>query len=65
MRALKRLVTGVFPLVSDETLQTGKSCLTVGAGKRLGGIMDVDVVLVKGLEHGEVLLTLVTLKWRV
>lgn len=65
MRALKWLVTSVFPLMSDEALQTGKSCLTVGAGKRLGGIMDVDVVLMKGLEHREVLLTLVTLKWRV
>lgn len=65
MRALERLVTGVFPLVSDETLQAGKRCLTVGAGERLSGVMDVDVVLVKGLEHREILLTLVTLKWSV
>lgn len=60
--ALKRLVTGVFPLVSDESLQTAKGGLAVGAGKGLRWIVDVDVVLVKGLEHREILLTLVTLK---
>lgn len=65
VRALKWLVTGVFPLMPDETLQTGESCLTVGASKRLSRIMDVDVVLMKGLEHREILLTLVALKWGV
>lgn len=65
VRALKWLVAGVFPLVSDETLQTGKRRLTVGAGERLSGVVDIEVVLVKGLEHREILLTLVTLKWSV
>lgn len=65
VRALKWLVTGVFPFVPDKTLQTGKRCLTVGAGVRLGGVMGVDIVLMKGLKHGEILFTAVTLKRRV
>lgn len=62
VRALERLVAGMFPLVPDETFQAGESRLTVGAGEWLGGVVDVDVVLVKGLEHREVLLALVALK---
>lgn len=62
---LKGLVTSVFPLVSDKTLQTGKSSLAMGAGKRLNWIVGVDVVLVKGLEHREICFTLVALEWSV
>lgn len=63
--ALKWLVSGVFPLMSDETLQAGEGGLTVRADERLSGIVDVDVVLMKSLKHREVLLTPVALKWSV
>lgn len=62
---LKRLITRVFPLMSDETFQTCKSCLAVGAGEGLRGIVDIDVMLMKGLEHREIGLALVALKWSV
>lgn len=60
--ALKWLVARVFPLVSDETLQTGKGGLAMGAGERLHRIVGVDVVFMQGLEHGEIGLALVALK---
>lgn len=63
--ALKWLVTSVFPLMSDKALQTSEGCLAVGAGKRLNGIVDINVVLMKGLEHWKICLTLVALKWSV
>lgn len=61
-RALKWLVARVFPLVSDETLQTGEGRLAMGAGERLNWIVGVNVVLVQGFKHREIGLTLVTLK---
>lgn len=45
-RALKWLVACVFPLMSDEALQTGEGRLAMGAGERLDRIVGVNVVLV-------------------
>jgi len=63
--ALERLVAGVLPLVPDEALEAGEGGEAVGAGVRLHGVVHVDVVLVEGLEHGEVLLAPVALERRV
>lgn len=63
--ALEGLVARVFPLVSDETLQTGEGRRAVRTFERRDGVVGVDVMLVKGLENREVRLAPIALERRV